>query len=652
MDLTELITSSDTNLTISSAKLQECEDRLRLLLLRDYSDTGFSPNSVVGKFLIERFGKIVAQIESALECTLSDVNLVNALNGIVCNCDFVTEFLRGLGVDSLANANTTGTARLSFIVNGPTDSAESDPFVMDRGELIQFNDAFIFNYSVFKNAPIKIYPYGYTGNIDYDSNYFFLSVANTENLGATTTNYQPNSYFVDIPIVGPSNAEVNEGDEGGINELLTFFSQVSSVVAAYDITPFESPTTLSELIDLCLKIQPSANFATRINIISFLNQKYPGLTGVSPVKTGDTEMQRSSESIMNVGQPALDLFIKGSSTLKECTEQIRFEVEFDSGGTIQRLVSAQQDMHLQHYPVMSVGFSIGDAVIDDTSNTLDPATFSILFQNALSLKDPINTYRQVSTSLAGEHIPYYFYDFSNSQYVANIDTNNILDTAARSKLLAAFPKNSRLTNYITQETTSGDAGDTTKSYIWLSYTYLYDAVKESIGNFVFSPACDPIVSTEVKSCFYYYLTNFTVNYTKETNKFFDRQAAFDKLYELMNSLVYPLSYADAYISDIMLSLGASGIQSITVQGNLMLGSAGAYNDKNGTLVTPEASAGAQYPLSINIDPSGNGVSASNGLNPNNTDIVSQTFLQYGVGPRSISILLPLENINLVEVRTS
>ena len=102
----------------------------------------------------------------------------------------------------------------------------------------------------------------------------------------------------------------------------------------------------------------------------------------------------------------------------------------------------------------------------------------------------------------------------------------------------------------------------------------------------------------------------------------------------------------------MLSLGASGIQSITVQGNLMLGSAGAYYDKNGTLVTPQASAGAQYPLSINIDPSGNGVSASNGLNPNNTDIVSQTFLQYGVGPRSVSILLPLENINLVEVRTS
>ena len=88
MNLTDYISS---NTPVDATKLRECEDRMRILLIREFPDTGFSPNSVVGKFLIERFGKIVAQIETALECVLSDMDLLNVINGSVCDCDFVTE---------------------------------------------------------------------------------------------------------------------------------------------------------------------------------------------------------------------------------------------------------------------------------------------------------------------------------------------------------------------------------------------------------------------------------------------------------------------------------------------------------------------------------------------------------------------------------
>lgn len=640
MNLTDYISSSDT---LSPTKLQECEDRMRILLIQSFPDTGFSPNSVVGKFLIERFGKIVAQIETALECVLSDMDLLNVINGVVCDCGFVTEFLRGLGVDSLVDANTTGVARLSFIYNGPGNTG-NELYVMDKGELLQFNDNYIFNYATPKNASIKIYPYGYTGSIDTDSNYFFLSVSNTVNVGESSNNFQPNLYFVDIPIVGPSNAEVNAGDEAGINEHLSFFDDVESVVAAYDIAPYTTPTTLAELITIAQKIQPSANFATRNNIISFVEQKYPGITGVSPTKVGDAEMVRTANNPLYVFSPAIDIWTRGMSTLPTCSEYFKCYVSPNTGfnrfyGTTKPSILNKSPslsdltfIRLNHYPVCSLNLNIAGEGEDafSTSTEIDAATLSVQLNPAIVRKSYNSTFPPTADYSEGssapplsDDIPYQFYNFSDKNFYTAF---NFSPTHGVTQF--TFPnsfKQMDLTDYVTEEQNEDGTVD---SYIWMRYDYQYDPIVESLATFVASPACDPAISTEVKSCYYYFVQNFTVNYTKETNKFFDRQAAIEKIYELMNSLVFPLSYSDAYISDIMISMGATGVQNISMQSTLMLGSAGTYLDANGVQLT-----GTTKPQQLTtFDP----------------QEINYKLQLYGAGARSLSVMLPKENINLVE----
>lgn len=616
MNLTDYI-SSDAE--IAQSKLDECQDRMRQVLINDFPDTGFSPNSVVGKFLIERFGKVLAQIETALNCVLSDIDLVNVINGSVCNCTFVTEFLRGLGVDNLVNANTTGMARLNFTTNGVGDANNKTPFIMDKGELLQFNDTYIFNYATPKNAEIYIYPYGYSGEVDKTKNYFFLSVASVANSGESTNIYTPNLYFVDIPIVGSPNATVTEGDEAAINEHLSFFDNVESVVAAYDIAPFEVPTTLQELIALALKVQPSCNFATKGNIISYVEQKYPGIVGVSPTKMGDAEMVRTIENPTLTFQPAIDIWVKGSTTLKECTEFVKCNLMSYGTGpstTDTSLSGFIAPVRLNHYPIMHKSF----ALLDDSLSTLDqpeslgnsslgpltPSAFNQTVQNSTTCTTDKVASEYTDKPTTGK----YFFDFYSKDYKFQI-------TNLTGMLVNSFE----------------DYKDSNNE-VWIKYTYYYDPIVEALSSFVESPACEPAVSTQVKPCYYYIINSFTVNYLKSTNKFFDRQNAIEKIYDLMNSLVYPLQYSDAYISDIMVAMGAAGVNGITIQARAFLSSAGQYQ-------TSDISSTDRKQLATTTSEIQNDL----------RDITNPTLKSYGAGPRSMSVILPKENIILRETLT-
>lgn len=615
MNLTDYI-SSDAK--ISQSKLDECQDRMRQVLINDFPDTGFSPNSVVGKFLIERFGKVLAQIETALNCVLSDMDLINVINGSVCDCTFVTEFLRGLGVDNLVNANTTGTARINFTVNGMGGDGQT-PFVMDKGELLQFNDTYIFNYATSKNAEIYIYPYNYSGEVDKTKNYFFLSVASVANSGESSTIYTPNLYFVDIPIVGSPNATVTEGDEAAINEHLPFFDVVESVVAAYDIAPFEVPTTLQELITLALKVQPSCNFATKGNIISYVEQKYPGIVGVSPTKMGDEEMVRTIENPTLTFQPAIDIWVKGSTTLKECTEFVKCSLTTYGTGPSTSDTSIggfTSPIRLNHYPIMHKSLALLDDSISTLNQSADsgksskgpltPSEFNLMAQDQTTCTTDKAKEEYTDKPTSGK----YFFDFYSKDYKFQMTG------------LTGILMDNQLGNYTDS-----------KNEIWIKYTYYYDPVVESLAAFVDSPACEPAISTQVKPCYYYIIDSFTVNYLKSTNKFFDRQNAIEKIYDLMNSLVYPLQYSDAYISDIMVAMGAAGVSSVIISAHAFLSSARFYYSKSSTSSATLADVSAV-------------------VQNNLTTISNSTLISYGAGPRSMSVILPKENIILRETLTA
>lgn len=228
-----------------------------------------------------------------------------------------------------------------------------------------------------------------------------------------------------------------------------------------------------------------------------------------------------------------------------------------------------------------------------------------------------------------DYVPYQFYNFSDKYFTMAFNFAGWKTGTSGVQTYFNFPAsfiNADLSDYITTETDPETS--ISNNYIWMRYDYQYDPVMESLDSFVKSPACDPAISTEVKACYYYYITDFTVNYSKETNKFFDRQAAIERIYDLMNSLIYPLSYSDAYISDIMVSMGASGVQSITPTATLMLGCSKDYFDSSGNKIDGDTTT-----------------QAVTTFDPANIDF---RLKLYGAGPRTISMILPRENINLVE----
>ena len=587
MNLTDYITN-ETSL-ISDKQLEDCRNRMQLLLVRNYSDTGFSPNSVVGKFLIERFGKLVALAEQANKCLLSDLNLENAINGSTCDCTFVANFLKGLGVDNLINANSSGVARLTFNTN--------TTYEMDKGELLQFNDNYIFTYYTPKNAKIKIYPYQYSSTVDADANTFFLSVGSVSNHAESSdNNFLADTYYVDIPIVGSPNATVAAGDLAGINEKLSFFDKVISVESIFDIAPFEVPTNLSDLIKLALKIQPSANFSTRQNIASYLTQKFPQVVTVSPVKSGDAEMLRDTASPLLTYRSCIDIYSKGFTTLPTCTEYIKFNIAYSEGETDPAVIFTGSDytlnQRLQHAPLMFTNMSIGDVSSDLTAISLDANVKNAILYLGSNTSDFYDTKK-----------PIYFKTAALDAYFGNA----VIDYAGNQ-------------THVNSE-----------YYVWVKVSYLYDPYANIIDTFINSPACDPVASTKSKVFNPCIISKLNIKYTKVANAFFDRQSALEKIYVLINSLAYPVTYDDSYISMILLEAGAAGVLSITPTATMQL--------NNGSYATTTSAQPIIYTFYL----------CNTSLNPQVIANANTYTAINKVGPRNIAYILPKENINLEEV---
>ena len=115
-----------------------------------------------------------------------------------------------------------------------------------------------------------------------------------------------------------------------------------------------------------------------------------------------------------------------------------------------------------------------------------------------------------------------------------------------------------------------------------------------------------------------------VTYRKDVGKFFDRQQAVSQIYTLINSMTYPTQYSDAYVGDIIMSNGASGVISIT----------GTAKLRDNMVNTPNSTQYANF---------GDGTMLYNGLNISSLSDVNN------VGVKNVQYILPRENINLIEL---
>ena len=141
MDITKY---ADFTNEIDPKILQDVESRLRILLAQKWSQLDTSPSCVFGNLFVTPAARVVAMIEQATNCILSDLNLENALNGVVCDCDFIQTFLKGLGLSTLQEANTTAMVRINFTQEPEPDSY----FSFDQGELMLFDDTYILALSL------------------------------------------------------------------------------------------------------------------------------------------------------------------------------------------------------------------------------------------------------------------------------------------------------------------------------------------------------------------------------------------------------------------------------------------------------------------------------------------------------------------------
>lgn len=586
MDISQYINFSQE---IDSEIIQDVESRIRTLLKRKWIDLDTNPSSVFGNLFLTPAARVIALMEQTTNCVLSDLNLENALNGIVCDCDFLQNYLKGLGVNSLAEVNTTAMVRITFNTNAR--------YKIDQGELLLFNDDYVFSFVHGNNPTIVIEPYRYpkidsdeisyisgTKKPDYVNNTYHLSASNVAFNNASVV---ASEFFVDLPVYGPASAQVSAGTTATIDENFGYETvdtwvvngnddvevtedksnvnltndYITSITMLQDVSPITTPTNIAELIELTQKIKPTAALTTRAGVTSFITNNFPSIVGTSTVLFGDYEMVRANATTENVF-PAVDIYNKGVSTLLEC-------VEYCPASSIE---TAQ--FPLQHMPIKITGISYLSNISSSTEETqLDLPDFP---SNVLSFS---GTYKN-STVFSG-----------HKAYTINVNpgTYNI-------------------------------QGNT-----FVRLSYLYDPTQETIGKTILSDSCGPILNILSRPFFPIHIRSITIDYKKQAGKFFDRQVAINEIYNFINNLVYPVVYDDAYIGDIIIGNGATSIDSISVNCYVQGAEATGGSENNASYVQ-------------NIDT----------LSINQAALPPGALKDLQLGDRNIQYILPRDAIHLIE----
>ena len=655
MDITDYI---NFQTDIDTDKLADVEQRIRLLLREQWPDLSTTPSSVFGNLFITPAARVIAMFEQASDCVLSDLNLENALNSIVCDCTFIENFLKGLGLNSLYDVNTTSMVRMTINGFGPQNDQASISF--DQGYSLLFGEQYIFHFIPSSSSSIVIQRPGDGVFSDHLNNIYTASVNGINYNNESTV---ANSWFVDIPVYGPSTANIASLSEASVDENFPILDNVVSIQILEDITPLELPTTIQELAEFCLRVWPSANLTTKYGAISYIYHKYPKTLGASVVTTSDfPEMKRNVDSNFQVQLPYVDIYIKNAPTPLQCTEFIQANTPVTSESSSGTTTYKSYVMNLQHIPLMfrsitpltSGGNVTGDPIA--TVNTSTTANQYVYCPQFFSTSDPaIAAATNIAILANNDATQYYTATVTEDNNIPTITLselenppeglyqNNIIKTSTNQyyRITVSYTEdpetgasipvpnlspvsdtpealyNSNLTYQLTglPENTNTNSGG------WFAITYDYDPLAEAVAKTVQGPSCAPALNMLVRPFFVCYVNSINITYRKNSGMFFDRQAVIDELYTFINSMTYPITYDSAYISDILITNGASSLVSITASTTFMT-----------TPALNSASSNMYYNSDTLEYPS------------NDTPIVSS----YGLGPKNIGYICDRANINLIE----
>lgn len=320
---------------LSSSALADARAKVVSLLQPAFPDVDLSPSTPTGDLVVSALGAFWAATAEANNRFMSDLDLENVANGVIFSCDFVRAYLGNFAVYDVDNLRSTGIVRLSF----SSPSARALPLAA------RFRFGGQDDYSIqVSSGATSIQVLGAGSVHDGQPDTYVLAQTS-----ATT-------WAVDLPLTGAMTSPVTKGTAGMST---TVDPDLIGIAAAIDFLPGLPSASLSDLARLARKTAYSLTSGSRASTQSLVLRNWPEVVMVSPVITGDVEMQRSpAASAMILQAPAIDVYLRSSRDMQKETQVVRLDyVTAAIGGSTKKVFRGH--VNFLHTPsrILSVEWS-------------------------------------------------------------------------------------------------------------------------------------------------------------------------------------------------------------------------------------------------------------------------------------------------------
>jgi hypothetical protein len=603
---------------ISPDAVIAARQRFEAFLSQFWAELDTRPNSVFGDISLTPFAAMVVAVETAMDRFRSDLNLNNVAQGVIFDDAFVRTFLGNFGVISRPTMAATGTVKLTFNV--------------DTDYVIDGDTTFTFGAQVFKINPEEGSP---------------VTVYNTASDGGRRmlTKTGDSIYEVFLPVYGAPGSLVNDQDQAATTLSNT---ELTGVVASGNFDSGLPPESTAQLAAKAQKTFASANLTSRSGITSFMAIKFPQILGATATITGDPEMIRAGRNPLGLLEGAIDVFVRSRTNFLsgEATLPLTYDLDAQAWVGQLRLPVIPSFMAVKsgifqvnnflnergvnklyarsiHPYVDNLGISysryemLGIKVVDTnpadfqapfisdvTNNSKDGSTLSVQGEyasdvfNAKSDRsvtirfDSVTTYQGLSAIQANVRDK-----SSNEVGTVFLVANNTVSPTSGILVKGTLDYKRMLNGLDLVFNPQGGVFDPS-IFIGMTFdfsfrgrtanftvSYLYDPAIVQVDSVLQDPDSKPVnVSVLTRSPIVCYISNYVVSYRVPFGGRVDQSMARQFIANYINSIIFPNTYEEATIGNLIASLGGV-LQSISKRGTFYPSLAGVYRDANGVETT-------------------------------------------------------------------
>jgi len=270
---------------ITPAELASARARLLTWQQPAAPDLDMRPGSTFGTWMLDPYARFVAAVEIALARARSDFDVGGVAQGIVFDCDYVENYLKGLGGRRQESTSTVGYVRLEFNSNLDVD--------IPGGLRVLFNDQDVFLPLTYPAGPLRVRKVG--------------TIA-TDNTMLPLRPIGPSQYAVVVAVTGFA-AEVLAGASAQWDQTI---QGLTSIVAVSNFVAGRSNNSVPAIAQRTLETFNASGFLTRAGILKELKDVMPDLVGVTTALAGDREMLRTGHSALGVSDGVVDVLVRSS----------------------------------------------------------------------------------------------------------------------------------------------------------------------------------------------------------------------------------------------------------------------------------------------------------------------------------------------------